>query len=104
MKTRPAGLPDAALCQALAGVGFRGRPVPTPGERQPTTSRREKVLLNGGVNGGVKAGSAAETSTIISTGAPTRVLDRSCTRRRQDRAGRDGEMGFKSNKETDLEG
>jgi hypothetical protein len=36
--------------------------------------------------------------------ARKRVLDRSCARRRRDRAGRDGETGFKSNKETDKEG
>ena len=35
------------------------------------------------------------------TGAQARVLDRSCARRRRDSAGRDGETGFKSNKETD---
>jgi len=37
------------------------------------------------------------------TGAQARVLDRSCARRR-DSAGRGGETGFKSNKETDPEG
>ena len=37
------------------------------------------------------------------TGAQARVLDRSCARRRRDNAGRDGETGFKSNKETDPE-
>ncbi|MCK1715801.1 hypothetical protein [Bradyrhizobium sp. 143] len=37
-------------------------------------------------------------------GAQARVLDRSCARRRRDSAGRGGETGFKSNKETDKEG
>jgi len=38
------------------------------------------------------------------TGAQARVLDRSCGRRRRERAGRDGETGFKSNKDTDKQG
>jgi transposase len=38
------------------------------------------------------------------TGAQGRVLDRPCAPRRQDSAGRGGETGFKSNKETDPEG
>ncbi|MGY4288478.1 transposase [Bradyrhizobium sp. LM2.7] len=36
-------------------------------------------------------------------GAQARVLDRSCARRRRDSAGRGGETGFKSNKETNKE-
>src|SRR6266851_2155628 len=37
-------------------------------------------------------------------GAQARVLDRSCARRRRDNAGRGGETGFKSNKETNPQG